>query len=101
MMSCRALLLVLLGGLVASCSDAQLMQRPPEQQAPADNKLSIHTTVCLNTPNEVVFPVKIAFVIDTSGSMDVSDPVDPKQTDPTQATGRSRAIWDVVKKFQD
>ncbi len=103
-MNRSALLLpiALLGAaFLAGCSDAQLVQRPPEQAAPLDNRLSIHTTVCLNTPGEVIFPLKIVFVMDTSGSMDISDPVDPKQPDPTQTTGRSRAIWEVVKKFQD
>src|SRR5579883_1631498 len=97
----RLIALLALGALLPACTDAQLTARPPEQVVPKDNKLSVHTTVCLNTPDEVLFPVKVIFAIDTSSSMDVSDPVDPMQPDPTLATGRARAISEVVDKFKD
>lgn len=97
----RVLLLCCALLAVSGCTDAQLMARPPEKPSPRDNKLSVHANVCLNTPGEIVFPVKVVFVIDTSTSMEISDPVDPMQPDPTRATGRARAIQDVVDRFLD
>ena len=92
-------LLMLLGAL--GCSDAQLSARPPEKPIPRDNKLTIQTELCLDTPAEVVFPVKVLFVIDTSTSMEISDPADPMQPDPTLSTGRARAVRQVVERFRD
>lgn len=97
----RLPLLLPLALWLCSCSDAELVKRPPEKAAPLDNKLSVHTTVCLNTPNEVVFPVKLIFVVDTSTSMEISDPPDPMQRDPALATGRARAVQRVIDAFQD
>lgn len=96
----RALpLLLLLGAL--GCSDAQLSARPPEKPVPRDNKLTVTTELCLDTPAEVQFPVKVLFVIDTSTSMEISDPANPMEPDPTLSTGRARAVRQVIDRFRD
>lgn len=94
-----ALVLVLAGA--GGCSDAALSARPPDQPIPHDNKLTLYSELCLDTPAEVVFPVKVVFVIDTSTSMEISDPVDPMQPDPTLSTGRARAVRTVLERFRD
>lgn len=96
-----ALVALLLAAAPAGCSDAQLSLAPPAQPAPKDNRLTITSDVCLDLPGEVVFPVKVAFVIDTSTSMEISDPIDPMQPDLSLASGRARAVTRVLDSFRD
>lgn len=87
--------------LLLGCSDAQLSQAPPAQPVPKDNRLTITSDLCLSLPGEVVFPVKVLFVIDTSTSMEISDPIDPMQPDLSKASGRARAVTRVLDDFRD
>ncbi len=63
--------LVLLG---AACTDAQLSPLPPPPTARADNKVAVSGRFCTTDPDELAFPVKLLFAIDTSTSMDATDP---------------------------
>lgn len=80
----------------AACSDAPLLGVPPPPPSPIDNKLGIRGSFCTEDPSTVEFPVKIVFVVDTSQSMNVTDPPDPADGN---YTGRARAITDVVNQL--
>ena len=66
-----------------------------------DNKLTAEGHFCTTDPADLEFPLKILFVIDVSASMDVSDPPDTTILDPTERTGRARAIKAVISQFID
>lgn len=66
-------LLSLLATLVA-CSDAGLQPLQETGAPPPDNLLQISGSLCTDSPVQSDYPVKILFVIDTSGSMQFTDP---------------------------
>ncbi len=69
--------LVALLGLVgpSACTDAQLEPVPEPERPPADNKLEVTGQFCTTNPDDLNFPVKILFIIDTSQSLITPDPV--------------------------
>jgi hypothetical protein len=77
---------LLLALVAVSCSNAALQPVPKPEIARADNKLSVNGSFCTTNPDDLLFPVKILFIIDTSQSMGVTDP---------QVT-RLKAILDVA-----
>jgi uncharacterized protein YegL len=86
-----ALALALLLGLPA-CTEAKLRKTPEAPPTPIDDKLSVQGKVCTTDPSTLTFPVKIILVVDSSQSMNVSDPIDPV----TLHTGRRDAAEEVV-----
>jgi hypothetical protein len=66
-----ALCLALAG---VGCTNAELEPVPPPEVARADNKLAVEGRFCTTDPDDLEFPVKMLFVIDTSSSMDSTDP---------------------------
>ena len=89
--------LVCVVGLIAflaassSCTNAQLAPIPPPEVARADNKLAVDGRFCTTDPDDLAFPVKLLFLIDTSSSMDATDPL---------AT-RVDALVDVIDNVSD
>jgi hypothetical protein len=67
-------LLILAVGPSGGCSDANLQPRDPDVAPAADNLLSVSGSLCTDEPERSNYPVKILFVIDTSGSMQFTDP---------------------------
>jgi hypothetical protein len=57
-----------------SCTNAQLAPVPPPEVERADNKLAVEGRFCTTDPDDLAFPVKLMFLIDTSSSMDATDP---------------------------
>lgn len=57
-----------------ACYEGDLEPIPPPDSERADNKLSVSGSFCTTDPDELEFPVKILFMIDTSQSMGVTDP---------------------------
>lgn len=97
--------------LCPACSKRDLnpIIEEPEQRV-FDNKLKLSGEICTDDPDQLEFPLKVLFVIDTSSSMQISDPKrtapDPALgestlVDPTQSTGRSRAVKQVISQFID
>ena len=83
----RWALALLVAPALGSCSDVTL-EVPPDPPAPAvDDKLQVHGHFCTRDPSLVLFPVKVLFVIDTSQSMNVTDP----------DGGRAQAVADVIE----
>jgi hypothetical protein len=72
-----------------SCSDPPLQHVPPPIIA-IDNELEIVGEVCPTPPADAVFPIKILFLVDVSGSMVVTDPADVRTT----------AVTEVITKYQ-
>ena len=77
-----------LGGGV-SCTDFGVFLTAGSGEGPLDDALAIETRFCTEDPTELQFPVKILFVVDTSQSMN--------QTDPTGR--RLVAVQEVVDAF--
>ncbi len=77
--------------VLASCTNAQLEPVPPPEVARADNKLAVDGRFCTTNPDDLAFPVKLLFLIDTSSSMDATDP----------AATRVDALVDVIDNVID
>ncbi len=93
---------VLLGVVcVSGCTDATLAKDYDEDVPVFDNKLQLSGKFCTTDPSDLEFPLKVLFIIDTSQSMNVNDPADPTEIDPTQATRRSRGLRQVITQFID
>ncbi|MBK8480237.1 MAG: VWA domain-containing protein [Proteobacteria bacterium] len=100
--------LTLGASLTVGCTDVALNLITEAPPPPFDNKLRLAGHVCTADPAELEFPLKVLFIIDTSQSMNVNDPgrttPEPRYgettvVDPTQATGRSRAVRQVITQF--
>ncbi|RME23180.1 MAG: VWA domain-containing protein, partial [Deltaproteobacteria bacterium] len=91
---------IVVGGLLAlvfsACTDADVFETPGLGAGAHDDKLKIEGSFCTEHPDELLFPVKIMFIIDCSQSMLVTDP----QPSPNEFPGRVRAIWDVIQQFR-
>lgn len=62
----------LLALALTSCTEA-LLQPQPVTESTLDDRLQLRGKVCTNRPDPSSFPVKVVFLIDSSGSMCVSD----------------------------
>lgn len=67
---------VLLGALLGGCTDARLAKSFDEDIPVFDNKVALSGKFCTSDPSDLQFPLKVLFVIDTSQSMNVNDPLD-------------------------
>ncbi len=76
---------------VAACTKANLERWPPNRGLTRDDKLEVQGRLCTRTPESLVFPLRVLFVVDCSESMKVTDPPDPV----TGVTGRERAVRQV------
>ncbi len=77
--------------VAAGCYDGSLEPIPPPLNERADNKLSVNGSFCTTDPDDLSFPVKIMFIIDTSQSMVVTDP----------GFTRVAAVLDVIDAVKD
>ena len=69
-----ASLLLLVAAVAAlSCSDA-LLQPPEVVVEPVTGELTVDGEFCTDSPEDVVFPVKVLFLVGTSGSNQFTDP---------------------------
>jgi von Willebrand factor type A domain/Bacterial TSP3 repeat len=66
----RALVLFML----ASCDRVTLRQAEKPKPGVRDDKLAIEGSVCADEPKSLEFPLKVLFIVDTSQSMNVTDP---------------------------
>ncbi|MBW2732233.1 MAG: VWA domain-containing protein [Deltaproteobacteria bacterium] len=72
----KHLLLAIIVVLAAGCSNSELQPIDDQENLIVDDKLQISGEVCTSPPEEQVFPVKVMFIVDTSGSMQFTDPSD-------------------------
>ena len=76
-----------------SCTDSHLELLPPPPPPIPDNKIQITGSLCTQNPEELVFPIRVVFLVDCSESMAVTDPPDPE----TGETGRTRAVREAIE----
>ncbi len=96
--------------LLAGCTDA-LLQPQAVPESTLDDRLTVRGRVCTRVPSDSVFPVKVDFLVDKSGSMCVSDPpgvgppgslceLAPPPADPNDPRpGRVKALDLLVRRF--
>ena len=90
------LILLTLIAMIIGCTNSTLYAPVVDNEELIDNKLKIQVDqFCTENPDEVIFPVKIMFIIDCSSSMNVSDRIDPI----TLLSGRSNAVKEVVDQY--
>ena len=76
-------------GLLALCACSPVKLQPPERPVEhLSGELTVEGRFCTDSPEEVVFPVKVLFLVDTSGSNQF--------TDPNQQ--RASAVGDVIDR---
>jgi uncharacterized protein YegL len=80
---------------LAACSKASLKDLPEPPDAVIDDKVEIDGEVCTQSPEDLVFPLRVLFLVDCSESMEVSDPIDPK----TGFTGRETAVLETAQEL--
>lgn len=80
---------------LCACTETALELLPPAEPAVLDNKLTITGEVCTEKPEDLVFPLRVVFLVDASESMEVNDPPDPV----TGETGRERAVRETVESL--
>jgi len=73
--------------LPAGCTDAGLEEIELPNRV-RDDKLQVNGQLCTRTPDTLVFPLRVMFVVDGSVSMGITDPPDPV----TGITQRERAV---------
>ena len=78
-----------------SCTEASLQGLPPAPAAEVDNKMSVSGSICMQDPEDLIFPVRVVFLVDCSESMQVTDPPDPE----TGETGRERAVREAAERL--
>jgi len=71
-----------------ACSQTPLMPAEPDVPVYLEAELRVEGDFCTDSPEDVVFPVKILFVVDTSGSLQFTDP----------NTQRSIAVQQVIER---
>ena len=90
-MTGRVLVLAALVAMTCGCSDTHF-QRVPEVAPVIDDKVQIAGELCTRSPESLVFPLRVLFVVDGSESMEVTDPPDPV-TGLTRREETVRAVW--------
>jgi Fe-S-cluster containining protein len=79
------------GLLAVACTDRDLFQVEGLGTSPFDNKLAVQSSFCTEDPTTLEFPTKILFVVDTSQSINRTDP----------EGRRLLAVQEVVDSFID
>jgi len=76
---------------VLGCSESEF-QRVPKVAAVIDDKVQVEGGLCTRSPESLVFPLRVLFVVDGSESMEVTDPPDPV-TGITRREATVRQVW--------
>jgi hypothetical protein len=69
----RAVVSVLTLGAFVACTDRQLVAVDGEAPPVVDDQVDIEASFCTRPVNDVIFPVKLLLVLDTSGSLQFTD----------------------------
>ena len=80
---------------VTACTEASLQGMPPPPPPEVDNKMSVSGGICMQSPEDLVFPVRVVFLVDCSESISVTDPPDPQ----TGESGRARAVREAAERL--
>jgi len=85
--------------LAAACSDATLKQIEAGPPPPRDDKLAIEGRFCTDPPRPLEFPLRVLFIVDTSQSMNVTDPAPPTCTAMMCFARRGQAVLEVLNAY--
>ena len=85
--------------LVAACTDASLRQVEAAPPPPRDDKLAIEGRFCTDPPKPLEFPLRVLFIVDTSQSINVTDPAPPTCTAAMCFARRGQAVLDVLNAY--
>lgn len=85
--------------IFGACTDREVVRHTEKSVSAFDNKLRATGRFCTSNPADMVFPLKIFFIVDTSQSMNNNDPINVNEIDPTRWTGRSKAIRQVISQY--
>lgn len=88
--------LVTAAGLLGSCTEAGL-EEIPAVALQRDDELRVSGELCTREPETLVFPLRVLFIVDSSTSMEITDPPDPVTGD----TGRERAVRQTWTRLLD
>lgn len=81
--------------MMLSCTEASLEGLPPPPPAEVDNKMSVSGGICMQSPEDLIFPMRVIFLVDCSESIRVTDPPDPL----TGESGRVRAVREAAERL--
>lgn len=93
--SLSLLLAATLLACAAGCTDVELTRGPVPGLRRLDVKLELRGSFYSTPSQEVLYPVRVLFVVDTSQSLRVTDPPDPANG----MTGRARAVEQVARSI--
>ena len=82
---------------LTGCSRAKLEQYPPDPPPPRDDKIDVEGEFCTRSPGELAFPLRVLFVVDTSDSMEITDPPDEE----TGESARVKAVRETWSRLLD
>jgi len=83
--------------LLGACTNAKLEKMPAKAPLQRDDKLAISGELCTLDPETLTFPLRVLFVVDSSVSMEITDPPDPI----TGESGRERAVRETWTRLLD
>jgi len=89
-----AALLAWMSLAAAACTDAEFEKIPSPETRRAD-EMRISGDPCTQSPENLVFPTRVLFLVDSSISMEITDPPDPQ----TGVTDRQRAVRETWKRL--
>lgn len=77
-----------------ACTETDL-EKLPEEPERRDDKLAVSGELCTRKPETLTFPLRVMFIVDSSVSMQVTDPADPISGE----TGRERAVRETWERL--
>jgi von Willebrand factor type A domain len=89
--------LLALLAVIHACTDSSLESLPPPPPPTPNNKLAVSGEICTQDPEDLIFPVRVLFLVDCSESMAVTDLADPE----TGETGREKAVRETIEDLLD
>jgi hypothetical protein len=92
-------LALLCGALSAACNAYTLKVGDKPPPAVRDDKMQIDGRVCSDAPKPLEFPLKVMFIVDTSQSMNVTDPAPPTCTAMACFARRGQSVLDVLNAY--
>lgn len=84
---------------LASCNKYTLKVGEKAKPAVRDDKLSVEGRVCSDEPKPLEFPLKVMFIVDTSQSMNVTDPAPPTCTAQACFARRGGGVLEVLNAY--
>ncbi len=88
-----------LSALLAACSDVTLKQVQAGPPPPRDDKIAVEGRFCTDPPKPLEFPLRVLFIVDTSQSMNVTDPAPPTCTAMMCFPRRGEAVLEVLNAY--